>query len=108
MDVRVHEDLVSVSGAHGGMVLGRRPRFVEPEDQIAAGSTVATMPGTIVAVAVEVGDTVAAGDVLVVMEAMKMELSVTASMAGVVTSVAVTEGDSVEAGAAIVVVDEIT
>ncbi len=65
-----------------------------------------TMPGTIVAVAVEVGDAVAAGDVLVVMEAMKMELSVTASVAGVVTAVPVAEGDSVEAGAALVVVDE--
>ena len=87
-------------------MLGRLPRFVEPEDQVEAGSTVATMPGTIVAVSVEVGDTVAAGDVLVVMEAMKMELSVTASVAGVVTAVPVAEGDSVEAGAPLVVVDE--
>ncbi len=106
LDVRVHEDLVSVTGAGGGIVLGRLPRFVEPEDQAASGSTVATMPGTIVAVSVEVGDTVAAGDILVVMEAMKMELSVTASVAGVVTAVPVAEGDSVDAGAALVVVDE--
>jgi acetyl/propionyl-CoA carboxylase alpha subunit len=106
LDVRVHPDLVSVTGSSGGIVLGRLPRFVEPEDQVEAGSTVATMPGTIVAVSVEVGDAVAAGDVLVVMEAMKMELSVTAGAAGVVTAVPVAEGDSVEAGAALVVVDE--
>jgi acetyl/propionyl-CoA carboxylase alpha subunit len=106
LDVRVHRDLVSVTGARGGIVLGRLPRFVEPEDQVEAGSTVASMPGTVVEVSVEVGSTVAAGDVLVVMEAMKMELSVTASVAGVVSAVPVSEGDSVEAGTPLVVVDE--
>ena len=72
-----------------------------------AGSTIATMPGTIVAVNVAVGDEVNAGDVLLVMEAMKMELSIAATTAGVVTAVAVAANDTVDAGAVLVIVDEI-
>ena len=95
-----------VIGPAGSVVLQREPRFVEPAEQVEPGSTVAAMPGTIVSVAVTVGDSVDAGDVLLVMEAMKMELTVTASSPGVVSSVGVAAGDTVEAGAVLIVVDE--
>ena len=98
--------LISVTGPRGSLVFGRPPRFEEPDKQVKPGSTIATMPGTIVAVHVSEGETVAAGDVLVVMEAMKMELSLTASAAGRVAAVAVAEGDTVEAGSVLVVVEE--
>ena len=62
------------------------------------------MPGTVVAVSVATGDTVAAGAELAVVEAMKMEHPVTAAVAGVVT-VHVAEGDSVAAQALIAVVE---
>ena len=62
------------------------------------------MPGTVVAVSVATGDTVAAGQELAVVEAMKMEHPVTAAVAGVVT-VHVAEGDSVAAQALIAVVE---
>ncbi|UTT46244.1 acetyl/propionyl/methylcrotonyl-CoA carboxylase subunit alpha [Micrococcus luteus] len=62
------------------------------------------MPGTVVAVSVATGDTVAAGQELAVVEAMKMERPVTAAVAGVVT-VHVAEGDSVAAQALIAVVE---
>ncbi len=58
-------------------------------------SVTAPMQGTVVKVAVEEGQTVAAGDLVVVLEAMKMENPVTAHKDGVVT------GLSVEAGAAV-------
>ncbi|MCV7451656.1 acetyl/propionyl-CoA carboxylase subunit alpha [Micrococcus luteus] len=62
------------------------------------------MPGTVVAVSVATGDTVAAGQELAVVEAMKMEHPVTAAVAGVVT-VHVAEGDPVAAQALIAVVE---
>ncbi|GAA3787712.1 acetyl/propionyl/methylcrotonyl-CoA carboxylase subunit alpha [Micrococcus endophyticus] len=62
------------------------------------------MPGTVVAVSVDTGDTVAVGQELAVVEAMKMEHPVTAAVAGVVT-VHVAEGDSVAAQALIAAVE---
>ncbi len=63
-----------------------------------SGTVTAPMQGTIVKVAVAVGDTVAAGDTIVILEAMKMENTVAADRAGVVTSIGVTAGDTVNAG----------
>ncbi len=63
-----------------------------------SGTVTAPMQGTIVKVAVAVGDTVAAGDTIVILEAMKMENTVAADRAGVVTSISVTAGDTVNAG----------
>ncbi|MEM7324034.1 MAG: biotin carboxylase N-terminal domain-containing protein [Actinomycetota bacterium] len=97
---------VSVAGPHGAETFTVLPRFAEPSSAAEAGSTVAAMPGTIIAVAVEPGAEVAAGDTLLVMEAMKMELAVAASTAGTVTSVPVSVGDSVEAGQVLAVVEE--
>ncbi|MGW9738041.1 3-methylcrotonyl-CoA carboxylase alpha subunit [Micrococcus sp. 140720015-1] len=62
------------------------------------------MPGTVVAVSVATRDTVAAGQELAVVEAMKMEHPVTAAVAGIVT-VHVAEGDAVAAQALIAVVE---
>ena len=62
------------------------------------------MPGGVVRVAVTEGQTVAAGQVLVVLEAMKMEHAVHASAAGVVAEVNVGVGDQVETGRILVVV----
>ena len=63
-----------------------------------SGTVTAPMQGTIVKVAVAVGETVAAGDTIVILEAMKMENTVAADRAGVVTSIGVTAGDTVNAG----------
>ena len=58
----------------------------------------APMQGTIVDVQVAVGDTVSAGDTVVVLEAMKMENAITADIDGTVAEVAVSQGDSVGSG----------
>ncbi len=96
---------VAVAGPAGAVTLSVVPRFGEPTSGGPAGSTVASMPGTVVKVAVEPGDRVADGDVLVVLEAMKMELTVAATVSGVVASVPVEAGDGVEAGTVLVVVE---
>jgi acetyl-CoA/propionyl-CoA carboxylase biotin carboxyl carrier protein len=70
------------------------------------GETVeAEMQGTILDVNVAEGDEVEPGDVLVVLEAMKMENDVVASHGGTVTQVAVAEDDSVDMGDVLVVID---
>ncbi len=67
-----------------------------------AGAVETGMPGRVVRVLVAEGDTVEAGDGLVILEAMKMENEVRAPKAGVVARVAVEEGVAVEAGALLV------
>ncbi len=65
----------------------------------------AEMQGTILSVPVTEGDEVAAGDVVVVLEAMKMENDIVASSGGTVTQVAVEEGQSVDMGDTLVVLE---
>jgi acetyl-CoA/propionyl-CoA carboxylase biotin carboxyl carrier protein len=62
-------------------------------------SLTAPMQGTIVKVAVEDGATVAAGDLIVVLEAMKMEQPITAHKAGTISGLAAEVGASVTSGA---------
>ena len=76
----------------------------EPGSGLAAGSLTAPMPGTVVRVAAEKGQQVAAGDVLVVLEAMKMEHAVRAPVDGTVDDVLVAAGQQVDDGAVLVVV----
>ena len=59
------------------------------------------MQGTVVKVAVSDGDTVAAGDLIVMIEAMKMEQPLNAHKAGTVTGLAAEQGVIVSAGATI-------
>ena len=62
----------------------------------------APMPGNILKVTVAVGQTVAEGDVVVVLEAMKVENEITAPKSGTVTHVLVLKGATVDTGAPLV------
>lgn len=66
----------------------------------------APMPGKVVAVSVSVGDSVEAGDALVVVEAMKMEHPIRASRNGVVSAVAAVLGEMVSPGTALVTLED--
>jgi propionyl-CoA carboxylase alpha chain len=97
--------LACVDGPDGSSTLVEEDRFPLAADQVAKGSALAPMPGSVVRVAVSVGDAVVAGQLLVVLEAMKMEHAVHAATPGTVTSVTVAEGDQVETGRVLVVVE---
>ncbi|ETA53021.1 biotin carboxylase N-terminal domain-containing protein [Ponticoccus alexandrii] len=76
-------------------------------DAAGADLTLAPMPGRVVSVHVRAGQAVAAGDRLAVLEAMKMEHTMTAARDGVIAEVLVAEGDQVEAGAPLVRLEEV-
>ena len=68
-----------------------------------AGRLVAPMPAKVIRVEVAVGDSVARGATLLVLEAMKMEHTIAAPADGTVTSLRFGEGDQVEEGVELVV-----
>lgn len=70
-----------------------------------AGALQAPMPGTVLLVAVQNGDRVREGEVLLVLESMKMELQVTAPRAGVVDGLRLKRGDRVQRGEPMLTVD---
>ena len=77
------------------------------ESAVAGGNAVsAPMQGTIVKVVAEEGQTVADGDLLVVLEAMKMEQPITAHRSGVVTSLNAEIGATVSAGAVLCQIED--
>ena len=79
------------------------PRFGAPDAGPAEGGFVAPMPGVIVEVRVQPGESATAGSTLVVMEGMKMEHHVSAPCDGTVTEVLVAPGDQVDNGSLLLV-----
>jgi glutaconyl-CoA/methylmalonyl-CoA decarboxylase subunit gamma len=80
----------------------KKEQPVEPKNEPAPSSgtkILAPMPGKIVSVKAGPGQAVKRGDVLLVLEAMKMENEIQAPVAGTVTAIAVSEGVNVNAGA---------
>lgn len=105
-DVAVVGDRVDVDWPAGHLALTRVPRFTDPADAVASGSLLAPMPGTVVKVAVTTGDAVEAGQPVLVLEAMKMQHTVSAPHAGVVVELSVEAGSQVAAGEVLAVVEE--
>jgi len=92
--IRVEEQTRYVLRTRGGAAGGR-----------AHQTLVAPLPGKITHVAVRPGDTVAAGDTLLVIEAMKMENELRAGAPGTVAEVRVRAGQTVNAGDVLLVID---
>ncbi|CUU59779.1 propionyl-CoA carboxylase alpha chain [Parafrankia irregularis] len=105
LQVGWHGPVAYVHGRGGTTVVRILPRFSEPGAVVAPGSLVAPMPGTVVRVAVDVGDNVSAGDVVLVLEAMKMEHTVTTPHQGVVREMTAAVGAVVEGGRLLAVIE---
>lgn len=103
--VRVGPDWVDVDGPQGSVDLTPVPQFVNPADVIVEGSLLAPMPGSVITVAVADGQQVAKGDVIVVLEAMKMQHTIAAPADGIVTQLTVTAGSQVESGAVLAIIE---
>lgn len=97
-----------VDSALGSSELELIDPFPVPGMALAAGSLVASMPGLVVELKVAVGDDVQQGDVLLVIESMKMLHPVTAPTAGKVTELRVAAAAQVEAGTVLAVIEEPT
>ncbi|MEP9384423.1 acetyl/propionyl/methylcrotonyl-CoA carboxylase subunit alpha [Nocardioides cheoyonin] len=97
-------ETVDVDSPLGHTALRRVPRFTDPAEATKPGSLLAPMPGTVVAVHAEPGADVTAGQALVVLEAMKMQHTVSAPTDGVLTQVDVRPGIQVAAGEVLAVV----
>jgi propionyl-CoA carboxylase alpha chain len=90
---------VYVDSPHGPVHLIALPRFPEPGSAVEKGSLVAPMPGNVIRIGAAVGDTVAARQPLIWLEAMKMEHTITAPADGVLAELNVDTGQQVEVGA---------
>ncbi|MFE4971463.1 acetyl/propionyl/methylcrotonyl-CoA carboxylase subunit alpha [Kitasatospora sp. NPDC056651] len=97
-------DRVYVDTPDGGVALTALPRFPDPAVRTDPGALLAPMPGTVVRVAAAAGDTVTAGQPLLVLEAMKMEHRVAAPADGTLVDLLVAPGRQVETGALLAVV----
>ena len=104
---RVHRvgSAVFVDGPDGPTSLTELPRFPLPTTELAAGSLLAPLPGAVSRVHVAVGQRVAAGDLLLTLEAMKLEHPVLAPTDGVVAELPVPAGGQVDTGAVLAVVN---
>ncbi len=98
---------VHVRSAAGALTLTRAPRFMLHDAESATGGPISPLPGTVIAVHVATGDQVADGQLLMVVEAMKMEHKIIASGDAIVTEVRFAVGDRVDTGDLLVSLDHI-
>ncbi|HET6950724.1 MAG TPA: biotin carboxylase N-terminal domain-containing protein [Acidimicrobiales bacterium] len=99
-------DHLHVQATGGTVTLDLVPRFVVPGREARVGGLEAPMPGVVLDVRCAPGDHVTERQVLVVLEAMKMEHHVRAPVDGVVAEVRVTAGEHVENGAVLLVLED--
>ena len=95
----------AVASGPGGTKRPKRAAASKSGGSGGSGDVIVPMQGTIVKVMVAAGDTVEAGDPIVVLEAMKMENNVCAEKSGTVTEIKVAEGDSVGGGDVVAVIE---
>lgn len=95
-----------IHGPGGGVELEELPRFPDSGGEEFSGGLVAPMPGNVTATHVEEGAKVAQGQLLLILEAMKMEHRITAPVPGTVKQMRVAVGDQVDNGELLVVLEE--
>jgi acyl-CoA carboxylase subunit alpha len=96
---------VYVDASDGSSTLSEIPRFGDPAKLAPAGSLLAPMPGLVLRVLAEPGAVVTAGQPLLVLEAMKMEQTVSAPADGVVAELRAKAGEQVSTGQVLAVLE---
>ncbi|MGZ5367296.1 MAG: ATP-binding protein [Aeromicrobium sp.] len=97
-------DHIDLDGPLGSVSFTPVTAFIDPAEAVAEGSLLAPMPAAVISVNVENGQHVTKGDIVVVLEAMKMQHTITAPVSGVVSEISVTPGTQVESGAVLAVI----
>ncbi|MGM7645381.1 acetyl/propionyl/methylcrotonyl-CoA carboxylase subunit alpha [Nocardia sp. JW2] len=105
-EIARYDDLVAVDSPLGPVAVRRLPRFTDPSEQVAAGSLLAPMPGSVIRLGAAEGDHVEQGRPILWLEAMKMEHTIVAPATGVLSALNVTVGQQVEVGTVLAVVEE--
>ena len=100
--INIVDSAVFVDSAGGSARFDIASRFPVVGTAVAESAMVSTTPGSVVAVHVAVGDVVAAGETVMVIEAMKMERAITTPKSGRVAAVGFAIGDQVDAGTVLV------
>ena len=95
-----------IQTAQGGLTLTELPRYPVPGADDSGGGMTAPMPGNVLSVEVKAGDAVQQGQLLLILEAMKMEHRITAPFAGSVEAVHIHAGDQVDNGQLLVTISE--
>lgn len=98
---------VKVAAPAAAPVVGEAPKAAPAPAPVQAGSgtkVLSPLPGTITDIPVKVGDAVAVGDTVIVLEAMKMQNNIEAENAGTITSIVVSKGETVMEGAVLVTI----
>ncbi len=96
LTVKAHNDDWLVHADMGDLRLAELPRYPSTDGEDDSGGLTAPMPGSVLATEVAAGAAVAKGDLLVILEAMKMEHRITAPRDGVVAQVHVSVGEQVD------------
>ena len=105
-DIAQRDDRWFVHGVNVDVQLIELPRLPPPTALEIKGGLTAPMPGNVLATHVAAGDEVREGQLLLVLEAMKMQHRITAPFDGTVKELPVREGDQVENGALLVLIEE--
>jgi len=103
--VTLEGDQLLVQCLGGNKLLTIQPRFKSSHEQELQGSLVSPMPGKVVELLVNKGDRVKAGDVLLMIEAMKMNHIVKANEDGVVADLFIQENDQLDYGAVLMIIE---
>lgn len=98
VNITRYENLYLVQHDRGHKLIKLLPRFKNEQDLIQKGSLISPMPGKVTEMNVKVGDNITKGQKLLVMEAMKMNHSISSDRDGVVKEIYVNIGDQLETG----------
>ncbi len=104
-DLEQDGDTWLIHGATGDLALRQLPRYPVPGMDELSGGLVAPMPGAVLSTEIKPGDRVTKGDLLLILEAMKMEHPVTAPGDGVIAALHVRVGEQVKNGQLLVTID---
>ena len=97
-NISMNDDLLLVQHPQGSKILTILPRFKSSDSKLVKGSLVSPMPGKVIEIKIEQGQVVSRGEELVVIEAMKMNHTISADQDGAVKEIFIKVGDQLDLG----------